>query len=87
MTLTLTLTLAAVLTLASGEYELVVLGVEGPICAKSRAGCEAARAAIAADPQRWPLVPRATPTYCIPHTGCFSPESNCIANFNCGGGR
>mgnify|MGYP001615596520 CR=1 FL=1 len=73
--------LAAFLTVVSGDYALILPGER--ICAKSLAVCEEAQRAIAAG--RWPIVPRDTATRCEPSLRCFSPASNCIRGYNCGG--
>lgn len=66
---------------AATDWELVVDGVHGPICAKSELVCEAARRAIRNN--WWPLgVPADVTTYCRPAPGCFSYESETIAGFN-----
>ena len=54
-----------------------------PICAKSQATCEAAARAIREGVIGWEPVY----TTCRPAPGCFSPESECIAGYNCGGAR
>jgi hypothetical protein len=67
------------------DYELVVAGIGGPICAKSHATCEQARTAIR---HGWlPPIADDAPAACHPHPGCFAPESLCIANYNCGASR
>lgn len=67
--------------IGASDFELVVEGVPGPICAKSAAVCEAARRAIRDD--KWSLgVPADTPSRCTPHPDCFSFESNFIAGYN-----
>ena len=73
----------AVVLAAASDWELRVEGLDGPICAKSREVCETARDAIRSG--RWALgVPRDVATGCVPHANCFSPESECIASYNCG---
>lgn len=72
---------AAFTAVGAADVELIVTGVEAPICAKSSEVCEAARRAIAKG--WWDLgVPAATPTSCQPHPQCFDFDSNYIRGFN-----
>lgn len=71
----------AFVAVGAADFELVVEGVHGPICAKSEAVCETARRAIRSGLWGVGVPPDAT-TACVPHPNCFSFESNFIARFN-----
>lgn len=65
--------------IAASDWQLVAPSDPSlpPICAKSEATCEAAVAAIHAEPPRWPIEPAYTT--CRPAPFCFSTESELIA--------
>lgn len=74
-----------VVMIASTDWELVAPTQPDlpPICAKSEADCRLAVEAIRTG--RWPI--EKGYVLCQPAPGCFSPESECIAGFNCGSVR
>ena len=70
----------------SGDYELVTQPpAPETICAKSLSTCEAAIRAV----REFGLFADLgiVEARCLPRPGCFPPESECIASFNCGGRR
>ena len=73
----------AVAVAGSGDYELVVPGVDAVICAKSRKVCDEARNAIRDGRWRIDGVSSGAPILCPPHPYCFPARSNCIEGYNC----
>lgn len=75
----------------TGENDYALLIGDDPLtCAKSAGDCRAAIDALLAG--RWIPLPRSVPPgqrlpemsiFCVPHPGCFSERSNCIAGYNC----
>ena len=80
---------AALLVLAAsaagsgdGDWELVVPGLEGPMCAKSEAMCLEAHNAVLRGRILTDLPAALSATYCRPHPSCFPARSNYIDGFN-----